>query len=623
MLTRGSPVARNGAVIEGKDENMSVRRATRRIVGLLVVAAAAASVAVSPGTAATASLDLQAECPAIMPLADVTAGLRGKALSVTSGRNPVTFNAEVLGTLRDAVGPGRHIIVVNLSGPAVDAAGGLWFGASGSPVFFPDAVTGKQELAGAIAYGLAGGGSTLAGLTPAEDMAALLASGEAEELGSSRVAVPRGLAARMSEASGLSVAQLGSLTRLRTPLSASGLTDRGLRRMQQAIDRQNLPFFAYMGSSASDNPPNPDGLLRAGDSFAAALSVGDVTVAGIGTTTFVCDGRVVAFGHPMSWTGDTTLGARAADTITIVADPIFGSYKLANVAESVGTVTQDRLAGIAGEIGVGPATSPVTSTVTDLDTGRTRTGSSEAIMPEFLPFLAFSHLFQSVDVTIDRIGPGSSAIDFTIRGTRDGGATWELSRSTRVASTFDISFDTVAEPAFTAELLQAFDGEEIEVTSIDVPRLDVKKAVEQYRIRNVLVWNGMRYVARELVRAKRGKLIRLRVVVKPTHLPGTRNVDLSLRVPANANRNGFIAVTGGGSAGPELPCFFVEEGECEEPTTGLTFDQLLAAFRNQPPADAVVARLRLGPAGTTRAQATRRLDAVVGGSKAIGFLLVR
>lgn len=602
---------------------MIVRRATRRIVGLLVVVAAAASVAVSPGTAAaTPPIDLQAECPTVVLLADVTTGMRGTALSVTSGRNPVTFNVEVLGTLRDAVGPGRHIIVVNLSGPAVDAAGGLWFGASGSPVFFRDAVTGKQELAGAIAYGLAGGGSTLAGLTPAEDMAALLASSE-EGLDAAQIAVPRGLATRMAEASGLSIAQLGSLARLKTPLSASGLTERGLRRMQEAIDRQSLPFFAYMGSSASENPPNPTGKLRAGDSFAAALSVGDVTVAGVGTTTFVCEGRVVAFGHPMNWTGDTTLGARAADTITIVADPIFGSYKLANIAESVGTVTQDRLAGIAGEIGVGPATSPVTSTVTDLDSGRTRTGSSEAIMPEFLPFLAFSHLFQSVDVTIDRIGPGSAAIDYTIRGTRDGGATWELSRATRVASTFDISFDTVAEPAFTAELLQAFDGEEIAITSIDVPRLDVKKAVEQYRIRNVLVWNGKRYVAAEFVRAKRGKLIRLRVVVKPSFRPSTQNVDLTLRVPANANRSGYIVVSGGGSAGPELPCFFNEEEECEEPTEGLTFDQILAAFRNQPAADAVVARLRLGEAETVRGQTTRRLDAVVGGRKLIGFLLVR
>ncbi|HWM13005.1 MAG TPA: hypothetical protein VNO56_00830 [Gaiellaceae bacterium] len=603
---------------------MSVRRATRRIVGLLVVAAAATAVAVSPGTAAAVPpIDLQGECPTVMPLADVATGMRGTALSVTSGRNPTGLVVEVLGTLRDAVGPGRHIIVVNLSGPAVDAAGGLWFGASGSPVFFRDPATGKQELAGAIAYGLAGGGSTLAGLTPAEDMAALLGSGEEETLASARVAVPRALAARMAVATGLSIPQLGSLTRLKTPLSASGLTDRGLRRMQQAIDRQNLPFFAYMGSSASDNPPDPTGTLRAGDSFAAALSVGDVTVAGVGTTTLVCDGRMVAFGHPMNWTGDTTLGARAADTITIVADPIFGSYKLANIAESVGTVTQDRLAGIAGELGIGPDSSPVTSTVTDLDTGRTRTGSSEAIMPEFMPFLAFSHLFQSVDVTIDRIGPGSAALHYTISGTRDGGATWALTRSTRVASTFDISFDSVAEPAFTAELLQAFDGEEIEVTSIDVPRLEIEKAVEQYRIRNVLVWNGRRYVAAEFVRAKRGKLIKLRVIVKPSHLPGTRFVDLSLRVPANANRNGLIDVSGGGSSDAELPCFFVDEEFCEEPDEGLTFDQLLAAFRNQPPADAIVAKLRLGGNGAVRAKSTRRLDAVVSGRKFIGFLLVR
>jgi hypothetical protein len=229
----------------------------------------------------------------------------------------------------------------------------------------------------------------------------------------------------------------------------------------------------------------------------------------------------------------------------------------------------------------------------------------------------------SVDVTIDRIGAGSAALDYTIRGTRDGGAAWELSRATRVASTFDISFDSVAEPAFTAELLQAFGGEEIEVTSIDVPRLEIEKAVEQYRIRTVRVWNGKRYVAAEFARAKPGKLIRLRVVVKPAHLPGTRNVDLSLRVPANAKRSGYIVVSGGGSSSIDLPCFFFEEEECEGPTDGVTFDQLLAAFRNQPPADAVVARLRLGAAGTVRAQATRRLDAVVGGTKVIGFLLVR
>ena len=97
------------------------------------------------------------------------------------------------------------------------------------------------------------------------------------------------------------------------------------------------------------------------------MSLGDITVAGIGTTTFVCEGKAVAFGHPFNWTGDTTMSVHAADTITIVKDPIFGSYKLANIAESVGTLTQDRLAGIVAELGAAPEGSPITSTVTDLD----------------------------------------------------------------------------------------------------------------------------------------------------------------------------------------------------------------------------------------------------------------
>ncbi|MGH3041805.1 MAG: hypothetical protein ACRDNG_08735, partial [Gaiellaceae bacterium] len=499
------------------------------------------------------------------------------------------------------------------------ATGGLWAGASGSPVFFRSG--GRDKLAGAIAYGLAGGGSTLAGLTPAEDMAALLDLGGSEPAAASVVEVPRRLAARMASAAGLSITQTASLSRLKTPLSVSGLTDRGLRRMQAAIDRQGLPFIPFLGSSASSNTPSPPGRLRAGDSFAAAMSLGDVTAAGIGTTTFVCDGRAVAFGHPFNWTGDTTMAVRAADTITIVKDSIFGSYKLANVAENLGTLTQDRLAGIVAELGDGPVGSPVTSTVTDLDTGRTRSGRSEAIFPEFLPFLAFSHLFQNVDVTIDRIGPGNAEMAYSIRGTRDGGATWELTRSSHYASSFDISFDTVIDPAFTAEMLQAFEAEDIQVTSIDVPKLDIEKVFEQYDVRGLLVWNGSRYVKRNFVAARPGRTIRLRALLKPVHTTGTKAVDLSLRVPANARRSGYIEVVGGGSISAEVPCFIFED-ECVE-ETGQTFDQLLKAFEDQPRGDALIARLRLGDGERVRATAQQQQDAVVVGRRAIGFLLIR
>jgi hypothetical protein len=590
------------------------------IAWALALAVGGVVVGVAPATANPVPA-LQAECPTIMPLSSVRTGMRGTAISVVQGRNPVAFSAEVLGILRDAVGPGRDLIIADLSGPAVTNAGGLWAGASGSPVFFREG--GQDKLAGAIAYGFAGGGSTLAGLTPAEDMNELLQGGGTGAAASS-VRVPTALAQAISQATGLSVAQLSVLDRLRTPLTASGLNDRGLRLMQQAIDRQSLPFIAYKGSSSRNPPPppNPPTGLRAGDSFAAALSLGDVTVAGVGTTTWVCQGRAIAFGHPMDWTGETTMAARAAETLTIVSDPVFGSYKLANIAESAGTVTQDRLAGLVAELGAGPSGAPVTSTVTDLDSGRSRTGASEVIQPAFVPFLAFNHLLQNVDVVIDRIGPGSSSISYTIKGTRDGGAPWALSRSTRYASDFDISSDSVLEVASTAEILQTFTGEDIAVTSIEVPMLDVKRAVESYRLRSLRVWNGKRYVSADVIRRRAGALVKLRAALKPAHRAGTLTVDLSLRVPANARRSGWIEVLGGGSTFAEIPCFFEEE-DCGEDGGGQTFDQLLAAFESQPPGDALVAQLRLGNAGTIRSQVTRRQDAVVSGRALIGLLLVR
>lgn len=597
---------------------MTRSRGPRVFAGLLALTIALAAWGVAPATGQSTP-SVPGECPPILPLSQVTTGMKGTALSVTRGRTISTMGVEVLGVLQDGIAPGRDLIVVDLSGPVVTASGGLWSGASGSPVYFR--IGGRDQLAGAIAYGLAGGGSTLAGVTPAEDMQALLGAGGDASSAAAVVRVPTALAQRMAAASGLSVIQTASMSRLRTPLSVSGLTDRGLSQLQAAIDRQGLPFIPFKGSSASNNPPGPTGGLRAGDSFAAAMSLGDITVAGIGTATFVCDGRAVAFGHPFNWTGDTRMAVRAADTITIVRDPIFGSYKLANIAENLGTLTEDRLAGIVADLGPGPVGSPVTSTVTDVDRGISRSGSSEAIFPEFLPFLSFEHLFTNVDVTIDRIGGGSSEVAYTIRGTRDGGATWELSRSTAYASSFDISFESVLEVAATAETLQAYEDEEIQVTSVDVPQLDVTKAFEQYNVRNVLVWNGSRYVRREFVAARPGRLVRLRVVLKPVHLAGTRTVDLSLRVPANARRDGWIEVAGGGSLSAEVPCFVFED-ECVDDTGG-SFDQLLRAFENQPPGDALVAQLRLGDAGALRAQTSVRQDAVVKGGRTIGFLLIR
>jgi hypothetical protein len=106
-----------------------------------------------------------------------------------------------------------------------------------------------------------------------------------------------------------------------------------------------------------------------------------------------CDGRALAWGHPFSFTGRASLGANAAEALTIFNDPLFGAFKLATIEEGVGIVDQDRLAGLRGVFGVEPDSIPLTAAVTALDTGRSRTGQTLALSQEVAPFLAFSHGF--------------------------------------------------------------------------------------------------------------------------------------------------------------------------------------------------------------------------------------
>ena len=612
---------------------MRHRFTPRRAAAALAMGAAVAGLvglARAPGEAAAQPLPLPGECPPVMPVAEVSRGMTGTALSVVQGTEPSAFDVEVLGVLKDGIAPGLDLIVVNLSGPVIDATRGLWFGASGSPVYLSDPVNGRQELVGALAYGLAGGGSTLAGITPAASMVGLLTLPEAaQRRPAARIRVPDALARRMAARAGISVAQAGSLERLRIPLSISGLTPRGMRYLRRTVARQDLPLVPYAGSSAGLPGAAQVAEIAAGDSFVAAESLGDITSGAVGTTTFVCSGKAVAFGHPFTWTGQTTLAARSADTIGIVADPIFGSYKLVNIGENAGVVTQDRLAGIAGRLGAGPATAPVATRVTDLDTGRSRIGTSFSAMPEFTPFLSFLHTFTNIDVTIDRIGRGNSEILFRIEGTRPDGSPWRFKRSNHYADPFDISFGSVFELADAASLLTSFDG--VQISGIQVTRLDVERRYEHYDLRRVLVWNGREFVRQPFVAARPGKPVRLRAVLRPAHGSELVHVPLTLRVPKWIKRGGIIEVRGGQASFSEVVClpgadcaeFSEGEGEGDGEAEELTFDSVLAGLKSQPRNDLLTARLRTGPALALRSGKRKQLDAVVSGVRILEFFPIR
>jgi hypothetical protein len=289
------------------------------------------------------------------------------------------------------------------------------------------------------------------------------------------------------------------------------------------------------------------------------------------------------------------------------------------VAGNAGTLTGDHLAGIVADLGDGPSSTPVTSVVTDLDTDKSRAGESDVVLPEYVPFLSYIHLLSNIDVTIDRIGPGNSELAYTMTGTRPDGSTWELDRTNHYASRYDISFDSVWELAMAGEILQSFEG--VHITSIDVSQADVERAFEQYSLSKLLVWNGRAYVKRDFIVARRGETILLRAVLTPAHRPGTQTVDLALKVPTWVRQSGYIEVRGGGSTSPEIPCFFEDE-ECGADGEGDPFARVLRAFQNQPRNDMLQARLLLGERQSVRAKDQQQLDAVVRGTRFIGFELI-
>ena len=86
-------------------------------------------------------------------------------LTVSRGTEPEEFTGTVLGVLTDGISPGVDMIIADLDSPAIDAAGGIWQGMSGSPVYAEDG-----RLLGAVSYGLSYGPSPIAGITPFEAM---------------------------------------------------------------------------------------------------------------------------------------------------------------------------------------------------------------------------------------------------------------------------------------------------------------------------------------------------------------------------------------------------------------------------------------------------------------------
>jgi hypothetical protein len=503
-------------------------------------------------------------CPAVLPVNALQPGMTGVGYTVSQGLNPDPFDVEILGVLDDGIAPGKDMIIVEVDSPAIEIARGIWSGMSGSPVY----IDGK--LVGAIAYGFSLGPSKIGGVTPAEEMMRVLdyVGGGGDDESVRTTALPQTVEltknqkrriARRSES--VTAAQVGDFERLKLPFAVSGgASGSRIKMLRKAAKRENLSIIPYASSAATTAPP-ADASIDPGDSFAAALSYGDVTNAAVGTATAVCNGKVLAFGHPFLFEGKTTMGASPASTITIIDDPTLTPFKMANVLGPAGEVEQDRQAAIRADLSELPRFIPITSTVSATNTNRTRDGKTDGVLSEAMPFLTFLHMLFNIDATYDEIGEGSSELTWTVTGTTEAGQQWTLTRSNMFVSDFDIAIESLFELEEHMYALANNEFEDVQFTGVDIDAT-VHEEVRQYTISDVnAARNRGRFVESNKLKVRRGDTVRLRVVLEPFDQTENKVVNLKVKVPKKAKRKTNLFVRGAEFSGG-IFCFF--DSDCSD-----------------------------------------------------------
>ena len=294
--------------------------------------------------------------PAVSTLSidELRPGQRGQVWTVFRGTEPEPFDVEVTGVVRNALGPGKSLILCQLTDPRVQNMGAV-AGMSGSPLY----IDGK--LAGALSYQIQRFETVrYAGFTPAADLAEVH---DRPDLTPVQIRVTP--VATFNPASADK-----SITSTYTPLQPAFT----LTGLSPTVADLIAPHFAAFGlnttalggstlamasAPGTSTPPAP---LRAGSAVAVALATGDITIAGTGTISRIDGQRITAFGHPMLALGDVELPLCTAEIVPILPSNLT-SVKIANTGAIVGMITQDRLSAVSGTLGPGPAMTDVEITV--------------------------------------------------------------------------------------------------------------------------------------------------------------------------------------------------------------------------------------------------------------------
>lgn len=420
-----------------------------------------------------------------MKVEDLHRGMVGHADTVVQGDKIDSFNVEVLGIMKKQ-GPSGDLILVKVSGPVIDASGGIVEGMSGSPVY----IDGK--LVGAIAYGWGFTDGTLGMVTPIEQMVKLWDEKYQKDLPNPW--------------------KNTQLIPLGTPLMADGYDEASLSYLGK-----KFKDFGYKGyATASDSTDDIVKPMVPGGSIAALLVKGDLKMGAIGTVTYVDKNKVVAFGHPFDKRGSTGYFMNNSSIFTVVKS-IDAGFKLGSLGREVGVISEDRGAGIAGTVGVFGKGVPVRMNLRDLDRGVERNAAVTVVeSPNLTPTLVATSVYSLLNRTLDRVGSGTAKINIKITPVDPKLPT--LERRNMIYSSSSVSEKSIDELFDIVESLMnnAFKNYEIRDIQVDVQVEEAKRTatIIDASADQVVVSPGDNIVIRTNLQAYREGKIQREIIFK-------------------------------------------------------------------------------------------------------------
>jgi len=376
-------------------------------------------------------------------LDEIEIGMMGVGRTIVAADAITEFAAEILGVI-DQPGDLSDFIVIRVSGEPIGRSGGIAQGMSGSPIYVDGKMIGALSRAAIWSKDF----TPIGLVTPIEPMLAVLEAANVAQTPTQ----PNPLAVlsdvRLVEASSIPSAETIAAAPdaifsypVSTPILAQGLSGRSLEILMSGFSMGEAAYHLIGDLLPTVVAPQARGLaaldlallpisgagpagaidpatLEPGSSIGVGLATGDISIGALGTLTYREGDTLIGFGHRFIYNGSSQFPMTTVSIIDTMK-AYDASYKLGSLGSTIGTVLEDRIAAIGGQIGLPFDGIDLSLAITDLDSARAEAFYVELVdEPRLMPELLLSTGFEAIDSTLDRVGQGTVVVTYEI----DGGA---------------------------------------------------------------------------------------------------------------------------------------------------------------------------------------------------------